>query len=85
MKKQNKKKSQLQIDSPDSQEEINKDYVEVQRKKKNKRKTEMIEENGESGQQEILDIHHGDKFVREHVRPAFLKRWDGESNTLELT
>lgn len=49
MKKQNKKKSQLQIDSPDSQEEINKDYVEVQRKKKNKRKTEMIEENGESG------------------------------------
>lgn len=34
---------------------------------------------------EVLDIHHGDSFVREHVRPSFLKRWDGHSNTLDLT
>lgn len=32
----------------------------------------------------MLDIHNGDKFIREHVRPSFLKRWDGESNTLDL-
>lgn len=39
----------------------------------------------DSEHSEILDIRHADESTREHIRPAFLKRWDGISNELELT
>ena len=31
-----------------------------------------------------MEIRHGDELIREHIRPAFLRRWDGVSNELEL-
>jgi hypothetical protein len=32
-----------------------------------------------------MDIRNADESTREHIRPAFIKRWDGISNELELT
>ena len=33
---------------------------------------------------EVIDIKRGDKFIREHHTPEFLKKWDGLSNELEI-
>lgn len=54
----------------------------AQRKKKSTPSTQDLVDNPS---QDVLDIHDGDNFLREHVRPAFMKRWDGSSNILELT
>ena len=35
--------------------------------------------------QDSLVYANGDEVTRDHVRPPFLKRWDGVSNELKLT
>jgi hypothetical protein len=40
----------------------------------------------EQESQEQIDIHtRGGDFRATHTRPAFMQRWDKESNMLELT
>ena len=71
-----------------SQDSLNADYVEEKRKKQSKKalkkKPSSVNDMFEGEDQEVVDIKRGDKFIREHYRPTFLKRWDGESNYLKL-
>lgn len=53
------------------------------KKKKNKKENTTMEEDiSNQNSQQVIDIKQNDQFVRQHVRPDFLKRWDGESNSL---
>lgn len=56
-----------------------------QKTKSHSRELDNSSNQEDSQQSEILEIRHGDEMAREHVRPSFLRRWDGVSNELELT
>ena len=48
------------------------------------KKEKHEQDDEESSVSQILEIRDGDEQMREHIRPDFLRRWDGISNELEL-
>ena len=53
--------------------------------KRNTKKSKKSLAKSDSENSEVIEIYRGDSFQGDHVRPSFLKRWDGISNTLDLT
>ena len=80
-KKGRSKSSLSQIPSLDSDDPLDSKYVDAMRKKGSKNaKKNSANDLFDMQDQEVIDIKRGDELFMEHLRPIFLRRWDGSSN-----